>query len=651
MSIESKLQQINSELQKFQTSVERIFERLVSRLETPEVQEKIQHFKEIEISKISRKILQTKEVIDSPIHVGLLGRYSHGKTALINKFFSIGQEYSLPEGSGIVTSKITVVEFDSEVSRPVCLQVCRDNTENVVSIEALKASVAGQAVDENTEIIDYYRIKLPARESFSELFAKKRINLLDMPGLGGLYFRDNEKTRKYMGYVDMLLVIIKITEIKEASKYIEPYINNLSIPIIPVLTFFDAWQNDATFTACVSEEEAIFKAKELIKDQIPSLSKHEIRTIAVSSSTGLNISALRECVLNFVETQNFAVRKVQPETPEVFRRRVGEISKELNKIAIDAENSLSKLQREVQGLMPKSQTRFESFEQAFKRKKDKLTSDSKKKISQCVKEIFSDFKNIGQDITYLNDFNEIRERISRLEQEINSTKITELNIEISDLVVNFKTNLSDAVVNYIDGLDIDELRRQELRQSTFDLIESSQSSIDNPVEYRSPPILGEIIQEITKASVDVVLDNLTNPEVILPLLSVPIILWLKSLRVIGGIIAPFLDPIIIIIAIAFVWRVISSDRTKRLNEAKRKIVERLLASFDKQKIINDSYQSFVETIDEITDAVQEELQDVTDPYSKDVRRIADGVKDFQIEVKTINKFLQNQIAVIESEQV
>jgi methyl-accepting chemotaxis protein len=226
-----------------------------------------------------------------------------------------------------------------------------------------------------------------------------------------------------------------------------------------------------------------------------------------------------------------------------------------------------------------------------------------------------------------------------------------LNTEISDLVVNFKINLSDAVGSYIDGLDIDELRRQELRQSIFDLIESSQSNIDNPVEYRSPSILGEIIQEITKAGVDVVLDNLTNPEVILPLLSVPIILWLKSLRFIGDKIAPFLDPIIIILAIAFVWRVISSDRTKRLNEAKRKIVERLLASFDKQKFINDSYQSFVEAIDEITSAVQEELQDVTDPYSKDVRRIADGVKDFQIEVKTINKFLQNQIAVIESEQV
>lgn len=650
MSLESRLQQINSELQKFQTSIERIFERLVSRLETPEVQEKIQHFKDTEISKISRSILQTIQVIDSPIHVGLLGRYSHGKTALINKFFSIGQDYSLPEGSGIVTSKITLVAFDSSVSSPVCLQVCRDNTENRVSIETLKASVSGQVTDENGEIIDYYSIKLPAKEPFSKLFEEKRINLLDMPGLGGLYFRDNEKTRKYMGYVDMLLVVIKITEIKEASKYIEPYINNLSIPIIPVLTFFDAWQESSVFTTCVSPEEAIFKAKELIKEQIPSLSKHEIRTIAVSSNTGLNISELRECVLNFVEAQNFAVHKVQPETPEVFRRRVGEIAKELNKIALEADNSLSKLQREVQSLMPKNQMRFESFEQTFKRQKDRLTSDSKKKISQCVKEIFSDFKNIGQDIMYLNDANEINDRINRLEQEINSTKIVELNAEMSDLVINFKTSLSDAVVGYIDRLDIDELRRQELRQSTFEIIENNQSSIDNQIEYQSPSVLGEIIGGLAKAGIDSVLKNATNPQSILPLLLIPIILWLSSFPFVGDKIYPFLSPIIFVIVIAFVWTVFSSDKTKRLNEAKKKIVERLLASFDKQKFIDNSYQSFVETIDDITEALNQELQDVTDPYSKDVRRIADGVKNFQVEVKTINKFLQNQIVVIESEQ-
>ena len=81
-----------------------------------------------------------------------------------------------------------------------------------------------------------------------------------MPDLGGAYFKDNEKIRKY---VDMLIVVIKIAEIKEAAKCIEPYVHNLSIPIIPVL----------------------------IKILIPSLVNHEIRTIAFSSKTKHNSRA------------------------------------------------------------------------------------------------------------------------------------------------------------------------------------------------------------------------------------------------------------------------------------------------------------------------------------------------------------------------
>ena len=70
-----------------------------------------------------------------------------------------------------------------------------------------------------------------------------------------------EHTLKIMRkYVDILIVVIKIAEIKEAAKCIEPYVHNLSIPIIPVL----------------------------IKVLIPSLVNHEIRTIAFSSKTKHN---------------------------------------------------------------------------------------------------------------------------------------------------------------------------------------------------------------------------------------------------------------------------------------------------------------------------------------------------------------------------
>ena len=119
------------------------------------------------------QFIQTIQVIDAPISVELVGRYSHGKTALINEFFSMDTEYSLPEGQGIVNSKITKIEFDSKVSSPICSQVFRDRRENRISLETLKLSVSTN--DTNPELIDYYSIKLPVREDYSKPFESKKI--------------------------------------------------------------------------------------------------------------------------------------------------------------------------------------------------------------------------------------------------------------------------------------------------------------------------------------------------------------------------------------------------------------------------------------------------------------------------------------------
>ncbi|BAY23297.1 hypothetical protein NIES2100_30610 [Calothrix sp. NIES-2100] len=665
MNTESRLQEIISELEEFKTSVEKTFDTLVNKLDTSEIQEKIRHFKEIEISRVSKKVEQAIEVIKAPVYVGLLGRYSHGKTALINEFFSIREEHSLPEGEGVVTSKVTLIAFDSQIDYPRCSQVLRDKnkTENKVSIETLKASVGGKVVDENTEVTNYYSIKLPTKEPFSKLFEDKKICLIDLPGLGSPYFTDAEKALKFIEHIDLLIVVIKITEIEKARQGIEGYIRgNLSIPVIPVLTFFDKWQESDTFTTCTNEEEVVIEAKKLIEEKIPSLSKYLIRTVAVSSKTKFNIVKLRECVLNFVAEQNIGITKAKTEVPEITKRKFNEVSKELNQLTIDTENSLDRLQREIKGLMPQTQKRFESFEESFKKQKDKFVSDSKRKITQSVRDTFSDFRDMVQDIRHLNKHNEIKERISSIEQEVNSKKYAELKNEINDLVKDFKANLSDAVTSYINKLDIDESKRQELRQPALDII-SYHPSVDNlDKDYKAPSTVTDMLQELAKTMIDFITDNLTNPQVILPLilpvLATPIILLIESLPLgigkgLGESLTSLVNLVMIILVVAFVWKALSSDRTKRFNEAKNKIIDKLISDFDKykQEVLNDSCQKFVETVDTIVTDVQLDLKDFTNEYAKDINSISKGVKDFQSKVTEINKFLQKQREIIESEQV
>ena len=173
-------------------------------------------------------------------------------------------------------------------------------------------------------------MELPSDQSFSELFESKKINLIDMPGLGGPYFKDTEKTLKYIENLDMLLVVIKITEIEMASHYIEPYIAKLRIPIIPVLTFFDCWKNSGVFQKCSNEEEATNTAIDLVIEKIPSLTNYRSRIIAVSSLKNFQVDTLQSQILNFVEEQNFAIEKIQKEGTEIYRRKIEEILRELN---------------------------------------------------------------------------------------------------------------------------------------------------------------------------------------------------------------------------------------------------------------------------------------------------------------------------------
>lgn len=649
MNIESKLEEINDELKEFQKNVEVTFDRLVTNIQTPEVKEKVKHFKDIEISKISKNILQTIEVIDSPISVGLVGRYSHGKTALINNLFSIDTEYSLPEGEGIVTSKITKVEFDSKVSYPTCHQILRDQRKNKISIEALKLSVTGS--DASSELVDYYSIKLATKDDLSRAFESKKINLIDMPGLGGAYFRDNEKTRKYIDNLDMLIVAVKITEIKEAARCIEPYINNLFIPIIPVLTFFDTWRENPIFVTCTNDEEALCKAKDLMKDLIPSLSKYEIRTIAVSSKTKYNIPDLQNLLSNFVIPQNFAIQKIKSETPEVFKRRINEISKKINNITIETENSLNKLERELQCLIPNSQARFESFEQFFKKQKNKVASKSKENISQCVENIYVYFKKTVQYIEESNNFDGIVKRISEMEKEVNSTYFVDLNDRIDNLFADFKLTLDDAVGKYVDSLDIDELRKQRLKQSALEQIENYQSNIGSSIEYKAESVNKFKAEKFTRDIVNSFLNVVQNPQVFLPVAFVIIVPLMPDLPFVGNPFKPFLPWVILIAIISVMSIALFSDQTNQFKEVKKKIISSLLSDFDKQTITNDSQKKFIKASDELLDLVQKELHEFTNPYSKDIIKISEGLKEFQSAVKTINKFLEKQVELLESEQL
>ena len=115
MAIEETISKISEKLVSFH-DLNQFFVSKLNNFKFDEVRDKIIRFYDTEFTKISKRVDYSAKLLNSPIYVGLLGRYSHGKTALLNSMFNIREDYRLPEGEGVVTSKITKVVFNSSIT-------------------------------------------------------------------------------------------------------------------------------------------------------------------------------------------------------------------------------------------------------------------------------------------------------------------------------------------------------------------------------------------------------------------------------------------------------------------------------------------------------------------------------------------------------
>jgi predicted GTPase len=489
MDTHGGLAEIRAQLADAEKSLSEIFRNKVERLSTGEVKEKFKHFVDTEVFKIEQEIRHCVKTIDSPVFVGLLGRYSHGKTALVNSLFALDSEYCLVEGEGVVTSKITRVEFSEDLVRPKCFECYRNGEQSSIDIATLQASVSGKVAEDNS-IVDYYFMKLPSAKPFAQVFERKLINLIDMPGLGGPYFKDTEKTKKYIEHLDMLLVVLKISEIDQASRVIDPYIDgmiNKNIPMIPVITFFDKWRESSKFTDCTSDEDAIEKARKEIKACMPSLSRHMTRVIAVSAKNGFQIENLRELILKFVETQVFAIDKIRKENSDVFKRKIKEVQRTLENLMLKSEKSIDLLRKNIEIMFPE-RGELQSFSKNFDRHGEKLLKDGKIKISRTVKDIFSSIKDKASNIRYASSYAEINAAIKKIENDLNKSSIKDLQDQVNFSFSDAKERIEDSLEKYIEKLELDSQTKDDLRERSLEAVKDCRIFLGD-ISYAPPRYL------------------------------------------------------------------------------------------------------------------------------------------------------------------
>lgn len=233
---------------------------------------------------ISGWIRRIEEVSASEIFIGVIGRYSHGKSSLLNCI--LGEAGSkkecdiLPTGEGIVTAIPTIIKFEESLSEP-WFQKGIDGEK--LTLEEYRSWVRNPS---DASVVEALHIVMPASNAFKKELARQRIVLVDTPGLGGPYWRDVEALKRWMKRFSMVILTLKATDItKSAAKDVMLFLRDFSKPILPVITFWDLWPQSPLYQNCKDADEAFERSLELVVENFPMFDEDDLRhrLCAVSS--------------------------------------------------------------------------------------------------------------------------------------------------------------------------------------------------------------------------------------------------------------------------------------------------------------------------------------------------------------------------------
>ncbi|MBR4325138.1 MAG: dynamin family protein [Bacteroidales bacterium] len=424
------------------------------------------------------KLEYCSNLITAPVYVGMLGRYSHGKSTLVNCLFSLDDKTKLPEGDGIVTSKVTIVSFDKKVSSPEAYKHFRGerNESERFSNYGDFQDEAQSKKDDNSNIA-YLEAKIPVDEKVVGLktnFFQHNIQLVDMPGLGGSYFEDEDTTQKYLRIIDLVIITIKITDIKKSAESVDDFLKNINCPKIIVLTFFDKAAEDNFFSDCKDDEEILLKAKKQVKECFKNIGNAN-DIIAVSNSNSRLIDKVRERILSKIVVQDYGISKMQRSTPEVKQRQVEELKAELLELRQKSEQLRKQLESLVEKTVGKDDDKNVDIRNIFD------TSSVKKQVSKRKKDIENEINSFSNEQKReINSLHNIEEAGSICDR-ISDAQI-ELIDSINDKFFEYVESIKDAANDYISDMNISDTNKNDFKREIKDTL-SDFKSVFNDVEF------------------------------------------------------------------------------------------------------------------------------------------------------------------------
>lgn len=624
----------------------------IDKIQTDGIKNKLKDFQASYVKSTVEEVSHVKNEVESAVYIGMLGRYSHGKSALVNALFNLDEIDKLPEGEGVVTSKVTLVNFDCEDSCAIAYEVNGDE-EKQIDISVLQNSVKQ---NDAASLVDYYKISLPVSgNQFAEEFRRNGINLIDLPGLGGPYFKDTRKTKRYVDDLDMVILTIRIDQIKEAALHVRPQLINCSIPVIPVLTYADMARESDLYADCKGNlsddsegDEIIAKAKDILSEQIPEISKYLANLIAVSSPNGYNIPQLRELILSFVKEESIAIKKSRQEISPVFKRR----SQSLKKAYVSLKNNLSNFESSFvnlyNGLSPdknnfslKLKSVFQNHE--MQKLKRQFIKDCEHEIDEFCKEAKSRMSEISSQIS----ISDVVKGVDEIKKSINANGGIGGNHSdaIKSYFSEYKNEICDYLTGYFNELSYDKKSLSDIKNDVEKILNDDYNSEWDKV-FDIEDVRNDLAKEIgiysAMTGFQILKEICTDiNSLILFFAGFGLVTFSSSwfpefVRTIGY--------VMMFGAVIKVFINVPNIKEKHFGNFKRKVIDSFKMSIDP----NSRKELLRQECDRVINEIAKELQNGVrlDDYSKDLRSVSQMQEKVSEQIQKLTDIIDDEIRQI-----
>lgn len=451
-----------------------------------------------------------ERAITSPIYVGVIGHYSHGKSSLLNAMFLNQHDKEdglLPIGEGVVTGKPTLIQFKDNIESHEFFKVYPDGSEESISEEEYKQMVTTKGKIQLSDV-SIFRIMLSVNQlaGHGVIFknmAKNNIEIFDTPGLGGPYWKDEKALLDCVEQFKIIILCIKATEINSrVAEQVNPFLKISTSPIIVTLTFWDMWKGSEDYLGIVDEDGARKKAKDLILKYFPTLeSCVEENRIIYCSPKGYfqknkmtlpkdmekyyteewNIDNVRNALLNYVTLKKATLLPSIPhKSSTLAKSKIDEVAKKSEKLL-----------------------------KSYKDLRDKLleVSEKMKPSPKIFKEIRGKFSKKAKEELQLLVHNNIKDFEMRFQKELKKGEISTSEL-VETLNSEFKSRMKREINEYDSTLDdliekeiIRELERYIKREKTAINPEQIDELENEIKEEIKKDLIGEMIKTLERINI------------------------------------------------------------------------------------------------------------------------------------------------------